>query len=57
MHWTHISPEQNSAAKLGSVGANGQAMTKFTFKCDLLGLNFIGLTFMMLKNKTFEHLK
>lgn len=53
-------PKQNSAAKLGSLGANGQVMTKFSFKCDLLGLNCTGLTFMVFKKKkkeTFEHLK
>lgn len=55
--------EQDSAAKPGSVGADGQAMTRFGFvtklgfKCDLLDLDFKELTFMMFFLKKIKHLK
>ena len=55
--WTFAT--QDSSAKLGSVGANGQATAKFSFKCDWLSPNCIDLIFLVLKKKTqtFKDLK
>lgn len=51
-------PKEDSSAKRGSVGANGQIIAEFSFKSDLLSLNYIGLIFLVLKkNQTFEDVK
>lgn len=45
-------PKEDSSAKRGSVGANGQIIAEFSFKSDLLSLNYIGLIFLVLKKKS-----